>query len=231
MPGPGVLTELGQRPLIMGIVNVTPDSFSDGGQFFDPKKAVAHALQLVDEGADIIDIGGESTRPGAHRVNADEELSRVMPVIEALAAKSDVPISIDTNKSEVATKALGAGAVIVNDISALSFDEKIAKVAAECGAYLILMHMRGTPADMQSDTKYNDIIGDIRSYLAAAADKAVGNGIAKDRIIVDPGIGFGKSVDGNLIILKNLHRFLDLGYPLMVGVSRKSFIGKELKIE
>jgi dihydropteroate synthase len=231
MPGPGLLTELGQRPLIMGIVNVTPDSFSDGGQFFDSKMAIAHALHLVDEGADIIDIGGESTRPGAHKVKADEELSRVMPVIEALSSKSDIPISIDTNKSEVAAKALKAGATIVNDISALAFDEKIAKVAAECGAYLILMHIRGTPADMQSDTKYNDIIGEIRSYLAAASDKALSSGIAKDKIIIDPGIGFGKSVDGNFTILKNLHRFLDLGYPLMVGVSRKSFIGKELKIE
>jgi dihydropteroate synthase len=230
MPGPGVLTELGQRPLIMGIINVTPDSFSDGGQFFDPKKAVTHALQLVDEGADIIDIGGESTRPGAHKVKADEELSRVMPVIEALASKADIPISIDTNKSEVAAKALEAGATIVNDISALTYDEKIGKVAADCGAYLILMHIRGTPADMQNDTKYSDIIGEIRAYLSAASEKAIKSGVAKDKIIIDPGIGFGKSADGNFTIMKNLHRFLDLGYPLMVGVSRKSFIGKELKI-
>ncbi len=225
------LAGLGQKPLIMGIVNVTPDSFSDGGRFLDRDKATLHALKLADEGADIIDIGGESSRPGAERVTVEEELSRVMPVIEAISQKIDIPISIDTTKSEVASRALDAGASIVNDISALRFDEKIGSVAAEHGAYLILMHMRGTPETMQQDTKYDDIIGEISAFLKSAAQKAIGMGVSPEKIILDPGIGFGKSVDGNLTILKNLHRFLALGYPLMVGVSRKSFIGKILNLE
>jgi dihydropteroate synthase len=225
------LAGLGQRPLIMGIVNVTPDSFSDGGRFLDRDKAALHALKLADEGADIIDIGGESSRPGAERVTVEEELSRVMPVIEAISRKIDIPVSIDTTKSEVASRALDAGASIVNDISALRFDEKIGTVAAEHEAYLILMHMRGTPDTMQKDTKYADIIGEISAFLNSAAQKAIGMGVSPEKIILDPGIGFGKSVDGNFTILKNLHRFLVLGYPLMVGVSRKSFIGKILNLE
>jgi dihydropteroate synthase len=225
------LAGLGQRPLIMGIVNVTPDSFSDGGRFLDRDKAALQALKLADEGADIIDIGGESSRPGAERVTVEEELSRVMPVIEAISRKIDIPVSIDTTKSEVASRALDAGASIVNDISALRFDEKIGTVAAEHEAYLILMHMRGTPDTMQKDTKYADIIGEISAFLNSAAQKAIGMGVSPEKIILDPGIGFGKSVDGNFTILKNLHRFLVLGYPLMVGVSRKSFIGKILNLE
>jgi dihydropteroate synthase len=227
----GELAGLGQRPLIMGIVNVTPDSFSDGGRFLDRDKAVERALQLADEGADIIDIGGESSRPGAQRITVEEELSRVIPVIEAVSQKVNIPVSIDTTKAEVAGRALGAGASMVNDISALRFDEKIGSVAAELDAYLVLMHMRGTPESMQQDTNYGDIIGEISAFLISAAEKAAGLGVAQDKIILDPGIGFGKSVDGNLTILKNLHRFLALGYPLLVGVSRKSFIGKILGLE
>ncbi|HBZ00401.1 MAG TPA: dihydropteroate synthase [candidate division Zixibacteria bacterium] len=231
MAGRGELKGLGQRPLIMGIVNVTPDSFSDGGDFFERDKAIELALRLADDGADIIDIGGESTRPNAQRISADEELSRVMPVVETVAPIIKIPLSIDTTRSEVAARALDAGVAIVNDISALHFDEKIGEVAAKNGAYLILMHMRGTPADMQYNTKYKDLIGEIHSYLSSAAEKAIALGMAREKIIIDPGIGFGKSVDGNFTILKNLHRFLDLGYPLLVGASRKSFIGKKLEME
>jgi len=231
MAGRGELKGLGQRPLIMGIVNVTPDSFSDGGDFFERDKAIELALRLTEEGADIIDIGGESTRPNAQRISLDEELLRVLPVIETVAPIIKIPLSIDTTRSEVAAKALDAGVAIVNDISALHFDEKIGEVAAKNGAYLILMHMRGTPADMQYNTKYKDLIGEIHSYLSSAAEKAIALGMAREKIIIDPGIGFGKSVDGNFTILKNLHRFLDLGYPLLVGASRKSFIGKKLEME
>ncbi len=228
---PPELTGLGQRPLIMGIVNITPDSFSDGGQFIDSDKAVERILQLAEEGADIIDIGGESTRPGAEKVSVEDELARVIPVIESVAGKIKIPISIDTYKSEVAARALEAGATVINDIYALRFDEKLGTVAAKRGAYLILMHMRGTPADMQQNTRYDNLIGEISSYLLAAAKKSIAQGVSSDKIIIDPGIGFGKSPEGNFAILKNLHRFLDLGYPLMVGVSRKSFIGKTLNLE
>jgi dihydropteroate synthase len=231
MAGRGELKDLGQRPLIMGIVNVTPDSFSDGGEFFDRDKAIEHALRLAEDGADIIDIGGESTRPNARRIPVEEELSRVMPVIETVAPIIKIPLSIDTTKSEVAARALEAGAAIVNDISAMRFDEKIGEVTAKYDAYLIMMHMRGTPVDMQHNTRYSDLIGEIRAFLATAAEKAQASGVSGDKIIIDPGIGFGKSADGNFAILKNLHRFVDLGFPLMVGVSRKSFIGKELEIE
>jgi dihydropteroate synthase len=231
MAGRGELKDLGQRPLIMGVVNVTPDSFSDGCDFLERDKAVEHVLRLVEEGADIIDIGGESTRPNAQRISVDEELERVMPVIETVAPIINIPLSIDTTRSEVAARALDAGVTIVNDVSALHFDEKIGEVAAKHKAYLILMHMRGTPADMQHNTKYKDLIGEIYSYLSSAAEKAIASGMAREKIIIDPGIGFGKSVDGNFTILKNLHRFLDLGYPVMVGASRKSFIGKKLEIE
>ncbi len=224
------IKDLGQRPLIMGILNVTPDSFSDGGKFFAPDKAVEHARRLASEGADIIDIGGESSRPGSESVSTEDEIQRVIPILEKLKDEFDIPISIDTTKSEVASRALEAGASIVNDISAMNFDEKIGEVAAKYGAYLILMHMRGTPKEMQKDTKYNDLIGEIHSYLEAATNKAARAGVANNRLIIDPGIGFGKSVEGNFSILKSLHRFLDLDYPLLVGVSRKSFVGKELEM-
>jgi dihydropteroate synthase len=215
----------------MGILNVTPDSFSDGGKHFDTQKAVAHALHMAESGADIIDIGGESSRPAAEGIPVEEELSRVMPVIEEIRSKLNIPISIDTVKSKVAKLAVEAGASIINDISGLRQDEEIGGIAAEYGCYLILMHMRGTPNDMQKDTKYNDIIGEISGFLKGAAEKAVSIGVPEDKIIIDPGIGFGKSVEGNFTILKSLDRFLDLGFPLMIGASRKSFIGMTLDLD
>ncbi|MEE9552984.1 MAG: dihydropteroate synthase [candidate division Zixibacteria bacterium] len=227
----GKITDLGIRPLIMGILNITPDSFSDGGRFLAPDKAFNHAVSMIESGADIIDIGGESSRPGSEGVSVEEELSRVIPVIERLVAEYKTPISIDTVKSEVAEKALEAGACMINDISALGADEKIAAIAAGKDAYLVLMHMRGTPKNMQEDTDYDDIIGEISSFLADAARKAINAGVSKDKIIIDPGIGFGKSIDGNFMILKKLHRFLEIDHHLLVGASRKSFIGKTLDLE
>jgi dihydropteroate synthase len=226
-----VLRGLGERPLVMGILNITPDSFSDGGAFFDTQKAVDHALFMAQAGADIVDLGGESSRPGSEPISVDEELQRVLPVLEKIHRNSEIALSIDTTKSEVARQALGAGASIVNDISALRTDEAIGKAAAEYNAFLVLMHMRGTPRNMQNDTHYDDIIGEILSFLSDAAKKANEMGVPPDKIIIDPGIGFGKSADGNFIILKNLHRFIELGYPLMVGASRKSFIGKTLDLD
>jgi dihydropteroate synthase len=225
------IKDLGKRPLIMGILNITPDSFSDGGKFAGPEAAIGHALYLADCGADIIDIGGESTRPGSGGVPLDEELARVIPVIREVCRAMRIPVSIDTTKSEVARQALDLGAAIVNDISGLRTDEKMGQIAAEYGAYIILMHIRGTPADMQSDTRYDDLLGEISSFLKEAATKAAALGIAEGRIIIDPGIGFGKSIDGNFAILKNLHRFTELGYPVMIGASRKSFIGKTLDLD
>ncbi len=222
---------LGERPLVMGILNITPDSFSDGGRFLDSDKAIEQALKLIIEGADIIDIGGESTRPGAESVSEKEELSRVIPVIESLARKTDIPISIDTSKSEVAKKALKAGAIMINDISALRLDPKIAEAAAGRDAYLTLMHMRGTPENMQENTEYGDLMGEISGFLNDAACKAADYGVSNEKIIIDPGIGFGKSVEGNFSILKNLDSLVQLGYPVMVGASRKSFIGKTLDLD
>jgi dihydropteroate synthase len=223
-----VLEGLGERPLIMGVLNVTPDSFSDGGRFFDPDKALDHAYYLNESGADIIDIGGESSRPGAESVDADEEIKRVIPIIKKLAKKIKVPISVDTVKSEVAERAFDAGASILNDISALRMDEEMTALAAKSDAYVILMHMRGTPIDMQKNTDYDDMMGEISGFLKDSAFKAINKGVSKDKIIIDPGVGFGKSVEGNFIILKNLDKFHELGYPVMVGASRKSFIGKTL---
>ncbi len=228
---PGIISELGIRPLIMGVVNITPDSFSDGGRFFDHEKAYDHALSLIESGADIIDIGGESSRPGSEGVLIEVELDRVLPVIKKLAKKKKIPISIDTVKSEVAGQALRAGACMINDISSMSVDPEMGKTAAEFHAYLVLMHMRGTPKNMQDDTQYDDIIGEILSYLKDAAERAAVAGVAKEKIIIDPGIGFGKSVEGNFTILKNLHRFLETGYHLLVGASRKSFIGNTLDLD
>jgi len=226
-----MLKGLGERPLIMGILNVTPDSFSDGGVFFDTQKAIDHALFMAESGADIIDIGGESSRPGAKPVSVDEELDRVLPVLSEIRSQIEIPISIDTTRAEVARQALEAGASIVNDISALRNDEAMGLVAAEHKAYLVLMHMRGTPKDMQDDTNYVDLIGEVSAFLKDSAERAEKLGMPADKIIIDPGIGFGKSVDGNFTILKNLHRFLELGYHLMVGASRKSFIGKTLNLD
>lgn len=225
----GELLEIGGgRALLMGILNVTPDSFSDGGRFIEPAKAIEHALRMAEEGADIVDIGGESSRPGAQEVSAGEELDRVMPVIEGLKGKLNKPISIDTRRSAVARAACQAGAVMINDISGLQNDPQIAATAAEFGAWLVLMHMRGTPATMQLDIHYDDLLGEIVSFLESAADKAMAAGVAKSKIIIDPGIGFGKTTGHNLTILKNLNRFVNLGYPVLIGVSRKSFIGNTL---
>jgi len=225
------LKELGKRPLIMGILNVTPDSFSDGGRFLNPRKAIEHAVSMIRAGADIIDIGGESSRPGSEGVSIEEELERIIPIIKKVRDNSDIFISVDTVNSEVARAALEAGADMINDISALRIDPEVAEAAAKRNAYLILMHMRGTPEDMQENTEYDDIIGEISSFLAGAAQKAIEAGVKKDKIIIDPGIGFGKSAEGNFTLLKNLDRFLKLGYPIMVGASRKSFIGKVLELD
>jgi dihydropteroate synthase len=221
--------DFSERPFIMGIVNVTPDSFSDGGSYFSPEQAVAHGLRLAEEGADIIDIGGESTRPGAAPVSAAEETERVLPVIAELAANIDVPLSIDTTKAEVARKALAAGAEIVNDVSALRFDPEMGDVVAAARVPVVLMHMRGTPRTMQYDIHYQSLIDDIREFLEERIEFAVSVGIALENIIIDPGIGFGKSIEqDNLSILKNLAAFTELGRPVLVGTSRKGFIGKLL---
>jgi dihydropteroate synthase len=227
----GEIGGLGERPLIMGILNVTPDSFSDGGKFSEPRRAVKHAVYMAECGADIIDIGGESSRPGSGGISEEEEVSRVIPVIREVCSQIDIPVSIDTTKYEVARQALNAGASIINDISALRADGKMTSLAAENGSFVILMHMRGTPANMQQNTKYDDLITEVFTFLKDAVEKAISQGISHDKIIIDPGIGFGKSADGNLQLLKNLHKFLDLGFPVLVGASRKAFIGKELKPE
>lgn len=217
---------LGSRAHIMGILNVTPDSFSDGGMFFDKEYAVAYALKMGSMGADIIDVGGESTRPGAKAVSSGEECRRVIPVIKALAKRSKIPISVDTSKSEVARQALDCGAVIINDITGLKKDRKTAKLAARYKAAVVLMHMKGTPRTMQVAPRYKDLMSEIIVSLRQSVKIAKEAGISDDRIIVDPGIGFGKTLEHNLEILKKLGEFRSLGYPIMVGPSRKSFIGK-----
>ena len=213
--------ELGRRTCIMGVVNVTPDSFSDGGLFFDFEAAVAQAENLAAEGADILDIGGESTRPFSEPISAEEEIRRVVPVIAALAARIRVPISIDTAKAAVARAALQAGAAMINDISALRFDPHMGRVAAEFGVPVILMHMRGEPRTMQVDPQYAELVADIRGFLAQAAASAERQGIARERLIVDPGIGFGKTPDHNLQLIKRLREFAALDLPILVGPSRK----------
>jgi len=210
----------------MGILNVTPDSFSDGGRFNTADKALDHAMAMVEQGADIIDIGGESTRPGAAKVSVEEEISRVVPVIAALAKRSNIPISIDTYKSPVAQKALEVGASIVNDISGLRFDQNMGSVVARYKAGLVLMHIKGTPEDMQNDPQYGDLLGDIKTYLKDSIQMALDAGVERSAIAVDPGIGFGKTVDHNLSLIKNLAYFKDLDCPIVIGASRKSFIGK-----
>jgi dihydropteroate synthase len=214
------------RYRIMGILNVTPDSFYDGGRYADAGRAIERAYRLRDEGADIIDIGGESTRPGALPVNETEEIDRVCPVIEAVAKDIGVPISVDTNKAGVARAALAAGASIINDISGLTFDGGMAGVAAAGGAGLVLMHIQGRPEFMQKDPRYGELIAEICGFLAAAARKAVEAGVEREKIIVDPGIGFGKTLEDNYIILQNIREFGKLGFPVLVGLSRKSLIGR-----
>lgn len=214
------------RPLLMGIVNVTPDSFFDGGRFCDPQRAVAHALRLVEEGADLLDIGAESTRPGALPVDEQEERRRLVPVVAAVAKAVSVPISVDTSKAEVARAAIDAGAIMVNDVTALRGDSAMVDVVAQAGAGLVLMHMQGTPDTMQHAPRYDDVVGEVAQFLAERIRFAIDHGVAKDRIVVDPGIGFGKTLGHNLDLLANLRVFTELGYPLLVGPSRKGFIGQ-----
>jgi dihydropteroate synthase len=215
----------GERTLLMGIVNVTPDSFSDGGAFLDPDAAVRHALRLAADGADILDVGGESTRPGSDPVAAGEELRRVLPVVEGiLAALPDAVVSIDTRKAEVASKAVGAGAAIVNDVTAGGDPEMFASVR-DSGAGMVLMHMRGDPETMQQDPTYGDVVAEVRKYLDDRVHAAVAAGVAYDRLAVDPGLGFGKNLDHNLALLRGLDAFVSLGPPLLVGPSRKRFVG------
>ena len=220
---------LGQRTLIMGIVNVTPDSFSDGGHFFSRDKAMAQALRLVEEGADILDIGGESTRPFSDPVSESEELDRVLPLIEGLTKRVAIPISIDTTKATVALQAVAAGATMINDVSALQMGPAMAIAAARCRVPLILMHMKGTPKTMQVEPVYDDLIAEIMTFLNEAMEKAVNAGVDRSAIILDPGIGFGKTIDHNLQLIRDLDRFHDLGAPLLVGPSRKMFIRRLLK--
>jgi dihydropteroate synthase len=214
------------RPLVMGVLNVTPDSFADGGRFFDPDAALAQARALVVAGADILDIGGESTRPFADPVPLDEELRRVLPVIETLAPEITVPISIDTYKAKVARAALSAGATLINDISALRFDPEMAPLAAEMQAPVVLMHMQGTPRDMQRQPHYHNLLGELRDFFQERLDFAASRGLAPELLVLDPGIGFGKTGAHNLEILNHLEVFLDLGAPILLGPSRKAFIGR-----
>lgn len=220
--------EMGTRPLVMGIVNVTPDSFSDGGQFFDADKAVAHGVELAAQGADILDIGGESTRPFSESVSRQEEARRVIPVIERLSRLVNIPISIDTQRADTAKKALEAGAAIINDVSALRTDPDMAPLAAATGAPVILMHMLGSPKTMQENPMYDNVVNDVRDFLAGAVERAVAAGIRRGQIIVDPGIGFGKTVMHNLLLIKNLDALHRIGVPVLLGHSRKSFIRKIL---
>jgi dihydropteroate synthase len=214
------------RPRIMGVLNVTPDSFSDGGQYASLDQALQHAVRMTEEGADLIDVGGESTRPGAAPVSVQEEIDRVAPIIEALRREFALPLSIDTSKSKVAQAAMAAGAAFINDISGLHFDPQMADVAAASGAGLFLMHTRGLPQQMQRDTAYDDLLGEILDYLREAMLKAESAGISAQHLAVDPGIGFGKSAEGNLQILRRLTELRVLGRPILLGTSRKSFLGR-----
>ncbi|WP_025323138.1 dihydropteroate synthase [Deferrisoma camini] len=227
----GGVLRLDGRPLVMGILNVTPDSFSDGGDYFDREAALDRALQMVEEGADLLDVGGESTRPGAPPVPLEEEERRVVPVIEHLAHRVGVPISVDTYKAGVARRAVEAGAALVNDVSGLRMDPAMAGTVAGLGAGLVVMHMRGDPRTMQSDTRYADLVGEIFRALEESVDRAVEAGVDRARVWVDPGIGFGKSAEQNLVLLRRLAEFRSLGCPVLVGASRKSFIGRTLGIE
>ncbi|MBI3653854.1 MAG: dihydropteroate synthase [Acidobacteria bacterium] len=217
---------LGARTQIVGVLNITPDSFSDGGQYNDPASALDRALEMQAQGADLVEIGGESTRPNATPVPVEAELSRVLPVLKALQGKLTIPISVDTYKSEVARQALDCGASLINDVSALRFDETLAASVAKAGAGLILMHMRGTPATMQKMAPSAELFAEINREMNLAIEKALAYGVPHDRLIFDPGIGFGKTLEQNLAILNHLERFAELHLPIMIGTSRKSFIGK-----
>ena len=216
---------LGDRSLVMGILNTTPDSFSDGGVYFDSAAAVAHALEMEAQGAEIIDIGGESTRPGADPVSAEEEIRRTIPVIEGIRTQSNIALSIDTMKAEVAAAAMAAGADIINDVSGFEADPQIVHVAAETQAGVVLMHMKGTPRTMQNAPVYADVVKEVGAYLAARAAWAEQHGVARERIVLDPGLGFGKTLEHNLELLRGLPKLAALGYPLLIGASRKRFIG------
>jgi dihydropteroate synthase len=216
----------GTRPLIMGIVNVTPDSFSDGGQFFDAETAISHALQLEEEGADILDIGGESTRPGAEPISIDEEMRRILPVVEAVARRVRVPVSIDTRNAAVMSSAADAGARLINDVSALTHDPESLATAASLGLPVVLMHALGDPRTMQNDPRYDDVVLDVYDALAQRVEACARAGIPRERLIVDPGIGFGKTLAHNLTLLGSLSIFQGLGCPVLLGASRKSFISR-----
>lgn len=219
-----------RKPLVMGILNVTPDSFSDGGKYNNLNKAINHAIRMEDEGADIIDIGGESTRPGAKPVDIEEELKRVIPVIEGIRKRSNIIISIDTYKSVVAAKAISAGAGLVNDISGLRFDKNMVRIVSESKVPVIVMHMLGNPQNMQSDIFYANLMKELILFFEERVDVLTSNGVNKINIILDPGIGFGKTIDHNLTIIRELNRIVDLGFPVLVGPSRKSFIGNILNL-
>ena len=226
------ILDFSKRSYVMGILNVTPDSFSDGARFFDLDAAIKHGMEMAEQGADIIDVGGESTRPGADPVSADEEIQRTEPVIRELSKQIDIPLSIDTTKADVARRALDAGAEIVNDISALRADPEMVDVAVSYQAPVVLMHMLGSPKTMQQDICYDSIIEDITDFLKERIDFAINNGVERNKIIIDPGIGFGKSVgDDNFEIIREMRSFASLGLPVLVGPSRKAFIGRLLDAE
>jgi dihydropteroate synthase len=215
-------------PAIMGIVNVTPDSFSDGGKFFDPQAAIDHALKLAEQGAAILDVGGESTRPYSHPVPADEEKRRVLPVIAGIVRQTQTPVSVDTSKASIAKAALDAGAEIINDVTGLEGDPEMARVAAESGAGVCAMHMQGTPQTMQDRPTYDNVVEEIYGYLLRRKDDLLQKGIASDKICLDPGIGFGKTHEHNVLLINHAQRFLELDSPILVGHSRKGFLGKLL---
>jgi dihydropteroate synthase len=215
-----------EKPLIMGVLNVTPDSFYDGGAFFSWDRAVDHALQMAAEGADIIDVGGESTRPGSEPTPLDEELKRVIPVIEGIRRQSDISLSIDTYKADVAREAIAAGVDMVNDISALSFDSRMTDVVAGSGTPVVMQHIKGTPRDMQVNPSYDDVVGEIKAFFIERIAFAGEHGIEEENIIIDPGIGFGKRLQDNLAIIRELGRFKELGRPILIGTSMKSFLGR-----
>ena len=218
------------RPVVMGVLNVTPDSFSDGGLWVDPQRAVAHGLEMIEQGASIIDVGGESTRPGAEEVSEADELDRVLPVIEALSRRTSTPISIDTRKPKVAERSVEAGAVIINDTLGEATDRTMDHVAASTGAAIVVMHSRGTPATMRELTEYDDVVTDVREFLRHRAAQLMDQGVERDAICLDPGYGFAKDPRQNLVLLRRLDEIVDLGCPVLVGTSRKSFIGATLNV-
>lgn len=218
--------ELGKRILIMGVLNVTPDSFYDGDRYFDKSRAIDRAFEIESEGADIIDIGGESSRPGSDPIPTSAEIDRVCPIIEKISPKVTIPISIDTYKSEVAEAAIKAGASIINDISALSFDSRMSGIASRYNTYLILMHMKGRPKTMQDDPHYENLLDEIGTFLKDAANRAIADGIKEEKIIIDPGIGFGKTLIDNYKIINNIGYLKRIGFPVLIGLSMKSLIGK-----